>query len=204
MKKEEKTKISRDKILQSALKMFGEIGYDNFTINALCKEYHISKGLLYHNFSGKEELFLHCVDRCYHELLESLREGSQIPTIKIYIQRRLRFFKENPELSRIYFESLIQVNERLAREVHAIRKRLTDFNKQVYENFISSANLRSGVDEQEAVEYFELVQKMLNAYYSSPAIRGDRIDFLENEHEDRLEKFLEFMLYGVAEALPAP
>ena len=54
MKKSEKTEITVSKIIDAAMVEFGKNGYAGGTVNNICKS-GIHKGLLYHNFSGKDE-----------------------------------------------------------------------------------------------------------------------------------------------------
>lgn len=198
-KKNIKTKESKERIINCAIKMFGERGYDNFTISALCKTFGISKGLLYHNFSGKDELFLYCVKICYEKMLNFLNRDSVIPTIEEYVKLRLEFFKENPLLSRIFFESFIQTNSQVFDDIKKIRNSLIDFNRLVYSNFIATIELRKGISNQDAMDYFEMLQKMFNSYYSGPAFRSEDIDALEAEHRHTLSKFLECIIWGVSD-----
>ena len=53
MKREEKNQISRQRILESAAKEFAEKGYGLSSINVICAEGDISKGILYHYFKDK-------------------------------------------------------------------------------------------------------------------------------------------------------
>ena len=64
MKKAEKTERTKERILQAAMEEFGRKGYAAATIGAICSEHGIAKGLLYHNFVGKDDLYLACVSRC--------------------------------------------------------------------------------------------------------------------------------------------
>ncbi len=198
-KKQAKTAKSREKIIGCAIELLGENGYDNFTISALCKTYNISKGLLYHNFSGKDELFLICVRLCYERMLKFLNSSASIPTIEQYVELRLRFFKENPLLSRIFFESFIQTSSPVFDDIKKIRNSLIEFNRTVYLNYLSNVELRQGVSKQDALDYFDMVQKMFNSYYSSPAFKGEDINFLEEEHHRNLSKFLECIIWGIAD-----
>lgn len=61
MKKAEKTERTKERILQAAMEEFGRKGYAAATIGAICSEHGIAKGLLYHNFVGKDDLYLACV-----------------------------------------------------------------------------------------------------------------------------------------------
>lgn len=48
----------RDAILNAALKEFAVRGYDNASTNVIAKEAGISKALMFHYVSSKQELFL--------------------------------------------------------------------------------------------------------------------------------------------------
>ena len=52
-----KSKVSRQKIIDAALKEFGQHGYEGASTNQICLSAGISKGLLYHYFKSKENLF---------------------------------------------------------------------------------------------------------------------------------------------------
>ena len=73
MKREEKNQISRQRILESAAKEFAEKGYGLSSINVICAEGDISKGILYHYFKDKDELYLTCVQACFDGLTAALK-----------------------------------------------------------------------------------------------------------------------------------
>lgn len=77
MKKELKTQLTRERIIEAALIEFSQKGYKAFGINELCKNHKISKGILYHNFSGKSEIYLACVRESFQKLCPS-SVGSQV------------------------------------------------------------------------------------------------------------------------------
>ena len=58
MKKDLKTEITKEKILKAATEEFSLYGFDGATVNQICQKHGISKGLIYHNFENKEELYL--------------------------------------------------------------------------------------------------------------------------------------------------
>lgn len=76
MRKEEKTRLRREKIITAALFEFATKGYQGFVINELCKVDGISKGVLYHNFSGKSDLYLTCFQESFEKALRKLWLGS--------------------------------------------------------------------------------------------------------------------------------
>ena len=57
MKKEEKTGLTKERILLAAMEEFGEKGYAAASLNNICAA-GIPKGLLYHNYENKDALYL--------------------------------------------------------------------------------------------------------------------------------------------------
>lgn len=61
MKQQERQERSRREIFQAAMEEFGAHGYDKVSMENLCTRHGISKGMMYHYYSNKDELFLLCV-----------------------------------------------------------------------------------------------------------------------------------------------
>lgn len=55
---EEIQEASRRKIIEAALKLFAERGYDNSSVKLIANEAGISQGLLYNYFNGKQDLLV--------------------------------------------------------------------------------------------------------------------------------------------------
>ncbi len=57
--------------------------------------------------------------------------------------------------------------------------------------------LREGITEEEAIEYFWIFQEMFNGYFESKTYENCEFNGLIKEHEIKLEKILNIMLYGI-------
>lgn len=66
----------QDRILNAALKEFAQKGYQNASTNEIVKEAGISKGLLFHYFNNKKDLYLflysHFMDITMEEIMEKI------------------------------------------------------------------------------------------------------------------------------------
>lgn len=77
MKREEKNLQSRQKIMDAAWKEFGEKSYAEASLNTICKEGDISKGIIYHYFKDKDELYSpDCWSKCLCGMILLLRRRS--------------------------------------------------------------------------------------------------------------------------------
>lgn len=197
MKQEEKTELTRERIIHAAMQEFGKNGYAVSTLNAICSSDKISKGLLYHNFSGKDELYLICVERCFTELVEYLQSCKENMGLHEYLEKRFQYFSGHPSCAHIFFEAVLQPPERLAEEIRKIKSPFDQFNRGIYQKALAGMELRSGVTEEDALAYYEVMQEMFNGYFSSPAYAGKNLEAVMESHEDALMKILDFMLYGI-------
>lgn len=75
MKREEKNQLTRRRIMDSALAEFSKQGYGASSVNAICAAQDISKGIIYHYFAAKDDLFLACVEECFVKLTEYLKQS---------------------------------------------------------------------------------------------------------------------------------
>lgn len=198
MKKEEKTKLTRKRILTAALKEFGENGYFGATLNHICA-YGIPKGLLYHNFENKDAIYLACLEQCYANLTSCLEKQVDSSSLNHYMDVRLRYFQEHPYEARLFFESILQPPSHLKDAILIIKEDFDKLTIRLCRELLSSLSLRPGITQTQALEYFSLLQTMFNGYFSCPAISSMNFSQLVAEHETKLAKFLDYMLYGIAE-----
>ena len=56
MKQEEKSLLSKSKIIDAAMKLFLEKGYENTTMQDIVQASGMSKGAIYHYFKSKQEI----------------------------------------------------------------------------------------------------------------------------------------------------
>lgn len=199
MKQEEKTELTKERILQAAIQEFGTNGYAASTLNAICSNHGISKGLLYHNFDGKDGLYLASVSRCFSSVTEYLKSKDLQDDLEGYMHMRFQYFSQNPHLARVFFEAMLQPPTALSAQIRELRKDFDSLNRRIYQTALSKIKLREGITEADAIEYYEIMQEMFNGYFSSPAYANKDFHILVADHEERLSKMLNIMLYGIGE-----
>ena len=203
MKQKDKNQISMDKIVNAAIVEFGKNGYDKASINNICNDNNISKGLIYHYFKNKDELFLFCVKLCFDSLVEylvreNLKNENFHHDIIRYLDLRNKFFKENTYFSQIFFNVILQPPAHLKDRIKTSRKDFDDLNINNYKEALKKINLRDSVSEEEAVEFFYIFQEMFNSYFQLKAYENTDFESLIESHEIKLSKLLNIMLYGIA------
>ena len=204
MKQGEKSGVSRNRILSAAVKEFGGKSFDSASLNNICSESGISKGLIYHHFGNKDELYLQCVKACFAALTQHMDSGGYVFTdfqrdISHYLDLRQQFFRENPEFAGLFFQTVLRPPAHLKTRIKDIRK---DFDSQCARYFrsaLGSITLRDDLTEDEAMEYFFIFMEMLNGYFEREAQGSADFDSLIEAHEIKLSKLLNIMIYGIAQ-----
>ena len=203
MKREDKNARSRKKILDSALQEFGKKSYAQASLNAICSAGNISKGIIYHYFKDKDELFLCCVKDCFDTFTRYLENEYLYSTdfqrdMQTYLDLRYRFFYENPCYSNIFFNAVLQPPKHLNLRIKELRKDFDALNFRYWKNILNRITLRDGITEDEAIQYFSVFQEMFNGYFQSKACEDADFHALMLDHEVGLPKLLNIMLYGIA------
>lgn len=129
MKQEEKTRKTRERILAAAMVEFGTKSYETASLTAICEKDQLSKGLLYHNFKGKDALYLACVSRCYEEMTacftsQTLDFTDASGALGQLMAQRQQFFQSHPYCANIFFGTILHPPEHLRREIEEIRQEL--------------------------------------------------------------------------------
>ena len=151
MKREEKNVLSRQRILDAARVEFSHKGYDAASMNAICAENDISKGIIYHYYKDKDELYLLCVKQCFDALTAYLQEsatalqGSAEQKMNAYFDARLHFFAQNQSYLGIFADAVFTPPESLREQIAKHRAQFDKFNKSVLTELLKSEVLREGL-----------------------------------------------------------
>ncbi|KJS17768.1 MAG: TetR family transcriptional regulator [Peptococcaceae bacterium BRH_c4b] len=147
----------QERILNAALKEFAQKGYKNASTNEIVKEANISKGLLFHYFNNKKELFLFLYDysldifmneffgKIDMNVKDILKRWPQIALVKIEVIRKY------PEI----FNFIVAANTENASEIKndlELRNKeiITSSYAKVLED-IDISKFREGIDIKRAI-----------------------------------------------------
>ena len=200
MNREEKNNLKRQEIIDAAMEEFGKNNYGEASLNAICRNGNISKGIIYHYFKNKDELYLVCVAESFKQLTIFLNDqefsfGHPKQAIEELLDLRHQFLKEHSDLSNIFTNVLLQPPKHLNDQIKELKTPLNQFNIYFYEQVLDQLELRKGVTRQEAIEYFLIFQESFNYYFQRDA--SEDLSKLFDEHEFKLSKMLHIMLYGI-------
>ncbi|MGI6205299.1 MAG: TetR/AcrR family transcriptional regulator [Anaerovoracaceae bacterium] len=197
MKKEEKTRLTKEKILKAAIEEFGRNGYSGGSLNAVCAS-GINKGLIYHNFKDKDDLYLACVKKSLDDMAEGIEEEMKDPSVS-YPAARARFFESHDMEARIFLEAVVNPPEKLEDEIEELRKPVDEINRREFDRILSRHTLRKNISRETAYRWMRSMQNAYNMLFrQEDSGDGDFAKHLER-HEKGAAEFVDLMLFGIAE-----
>lgn len=196
MRSAEKTKLTREKIISAGIMEFGSKGYAASSINNV-SDSGIAKGLIYHNFTGKDELYLECLRVCFEEITADLSCHEECADYRKYFDMRMKLFSEKREKAAMVLEALIAPPEKHYEEILRLREPYDKMNGEWIRNILSGGSLRNGVDIDNAMKYLSVMQDMFNSFCCGLRSENSSFESLISLHEEKLPKVFEYMLYGV-------
>lgn len=201
MKREEKNQQTRRRIMDSALSEFSQRGYGASSVNTICAAQSISKGIIYHYFETKDDLYLACVEECFQRLTEHLRtclvtqQEAAEEQLGKYFSVRMDFFRAHPVYQPIFCEAIISPPIHLKSEIQAARRVFDALNVEILESILQPLALRTPFTMAEVVETFRQYQDFINARYQMSGMSAQ--DFAVRDESCR--KALSILLYGVVD-----
>lgn len=199
MKREEKNQRMRRRIMDSALAEFSNQGYGGSSINTICAGAGISKGIVYHYFETKDDLYLACVAECFQQLTDYIRQNiswkdhSIEKHLENYFSLRTHFFQEYPAYQRIFCESIISPPGHLKAEIQKRKQDFDTLNSNILRQMLTPASLRSDILIEEVIEVILLFQDFINIRCQTTAVDQNIFEV----REGTCLRMLNILLYGV-------
>lgn len=146
------------RILNAAMKEFAQKGYKDASTNEIVKEAGISKGVLFHYFKNKKQLYLFLYDYCLELLMNEFYEKLDIKEKDFFVRlRQMQMIKfdivnRHPEmftfLQVAYLEDAPEVSQDL---VHRNEKMIESGAGKAFEG-IDISKFREDVDVGKAIK----------------------------------------------------
>lgn len=146
----------RDQIINAAFDEFGENGFKKASTNNIVKKAGVSKGLLYHYFKSKEELYDYLLDFCFETVAHTLKTKMDWQETDFFERLKLAT-KVKMDLTNVYpaiFDFAVKCMAGLSTsEIMAYMEKYSlDLLQKVYFENIDYSKFKDGLDVQRATK----------------------------------------------------
>ncbi len=146
----------QSRILNAAMKEFAAKGYENASTNEIVKEAEISKGLLFHYFNNKKQLFLflydYCIDINMNEFYKKidLKEKDFFARLRQTQCIKMELLNKYPEMFK-FIEAANMENSEIKNDLDNINKEeLENASRRIFEE-IDISKFKDDIDINKAI-----------------------------------------------------
>lgn len=155
---QQRSEETRTKIIESAIKLFSNRGFNASSVDDICAEAGISKGAFYHHFETKQALFLALLDRWLHSIDNAIEASKDKTAPETFMQMTEAFpyvFETAREGLPMFFEFWLQAS----RDKKVWEASIAPYRR--YHKYFTSL-IKKGVEEGSFVEVDpELAARMI-------------------------------------------
>ena len=147
----------QEKILEAAIKEFADKGFEKASTNEIIREAGISKGILFHYFQNKKNLFLFvydyfieiCMDEFYKKV--DMDERDFLQKILQIASLKLELVHKYPAIFKFFEVAIGEECTEIKSEIDERNKKLTDSNYSKVFNNIDISKFRDDIDVSRAI-----------------------------------------------------
>lgn len=193
-------KEKQDRIINAAIKEFAQKGYDSASTNEIVKEAGISKGLLFHYFKNKKQLFFFLFDYCYNLVADEfykkvdLTERDFFKRIRQAVLIKMDLQTNYPDILTFIQEAFMQDSPEIKDEFDKKKQELNAVNIGIIYDGIDHSKFRDDVDVQKILKIISWTfEKMSDEeLYKAKMVPGHKIDYEKvfMEAEEYFEIFI--------------
>ena len=174
----------RERIINSSLDEFTKNSFEKASTNNIVKNAGISKGLLYHYFSSKKELYewlkVFVFEMMINTILEKLdwEESDIFERIKQIVLIKMRVIEQYPSL--VTFSKVIYENKSMEEIKELVESISPELYYEVYNRNIDFSRFKEGIDAQKGINIIQwTIEKYSEEQYNKFKMMNEDIDYEE-------------------------
>ncbi len=144
----------QDRIVNAAMKEFALKGYDSASTNEIVKEAGISKGLLFHYFQNKKQLYLFLFDYCYDTIVDEFYKKTDLTEPDFFkrtreaVKIKMELLGKYPDIFKFMEEAFLEDAADIKLDLEKEKRELTEMNMGKFFEGIDYSKFRDDVDIQ--------------------------------------------------------
>ena len=189
----------KERILNVAIEEFAQNGYKAASTNIICQKANISKGLLYHYYNSKENIYIavvrHVIDSFKRNIAINIKDSNKkgIDYVEEYFSIKFKFFRENPLYSKIIVNLVIDNSIEKARELSS---EFQNYNNNLIYDVINNIDINPKFNKEKAFELIVMIGESLEKKHMKRINDIDKDNAVEEFRKDHKE-MLEMVFEGI-------
>jgi len=201
---EKRAEISRrEAIFEASLEEFAAVGYERANTNRICESAGVSKGLLFHYYSSKKQLYMFTVEKCTDDVLTAFEgfttEGLDFTeSLLAYSKRKFYFYSTHTLHYKILNEAFLLPPIEVTDTMRAKYIELEKVGTGIMADLIDKLRLRDGIAKETALAFLTSMSRATEMYSSiGDWTKMDLTEELYKKIEERYRILIDLMLHGI-------
>lgn len=209
---EKQPKEKKDLILKVAIEEFVKNGYEKTSTDTITSRAGISKGILFHYFKSKKNLYIYLVGYCVDLLTEVTMEALKKVKSDDFFERVKEIFMLKHEIIALYMQETLLITDALLNPPVAVSKEMKDILNKHFESYqkefmlehiylkelIQTERLREGISVDTVINMTMFIGEQLGNKYQT-LYKNKLYDFFKEPDPlaQELNDYLEIVKNGV-------
>ncbi len=193
----------KDKIIEASLAEFAEYGYDKASTDRISTKAGVSKGLIFHYFGSKDNLYMIIINKCIDDIFDEFNKiefkDVEFTSMLIKITKmKYNFFINNPMHYQILVNGLYHAPKKLKAKLEHRFSELKQIGLNILVDMIKDLPIRKDIQSNDILTVFSSIINVFEGKYLSYLIKG--IDNFEEIYESLASEYVRLVnivLYGI-------
>jgi len=182
-----------ESILNTAKKMFARYGLRKTSIEEMARMARVAKATIYNYFGNKDQVYLEVLRQEKNEIVDKVSssvdlEALPVDKLIVFVKTKFRYMRQATNILNLDREGI----ENLLPSAEIIRNELFECEVDIIHSI-----LKSGIEKG----VFYLNSPLLTARAIGHALRGFELNWLVQESEERIERYLDELMAIVSYGL---
>lgn len=188
----------RNRIIDVCIEEFAEHGYKKGSTNEITKKAGISKGILFHYFKNKKNLYLYIVDHVMNNFsktlfnqIENMNSDDIFNVIKNVTLMKMKVFSQSPIVYEFMVNAFLSPPEEIEEDIKNRYFQIYNESFRILIQKLDTTNLKKDINEKKAIELlFIALDAIANKYIKE--YKGREKDIIE-EADKIIKEFDQYM-----------
>ncbi|TMU87558.1 TetR/AcrR family transcriptional regulator [Bacillus sp. BHET2] len=148
----------QDRIINAATRVFAENGYQNASTNAIVKEARISKGILFHYFKSKKELYISLYEHLSELFTEKIyervdwNEHDIFTTIRTVTLIKFELFTFYPDLINFLTSAFAEEATEVKDDIDHLKAKMVESSFATLFSQVDTSKFKDGIDIKKSIQ----------------------------------------------------
>jgi AcrR family transcriptional regulator len=195
----------KDKIVQSSIEEFSEHGFEKASTDRISQRAEVSKGLIFHYFGSKENLFMIAMNKCIDDAISEF-QGMELPKddfISILMKMmevKYKFFMNNPMHYKMLVGGFYNSPKKLKADLEKRYIEIRQVGINILIDIIKGLPMKKNIAAEDIVSIMSAITSIIESKYIPLfSIESSSYEKYYDVVKDEYIRLMNILMYGILE-----